>query len=64
VLSGIIRVVGSPGLGVLFAVLTCAFAGIAVDAGFAGRWVIAFAAAALAVWMSTFVRQVLRKTRR
>ena len=63
-LSGIIPVVGSPGLGVLFAVLTCGFAGIAVDAAFAKRWVISVAAAALAVWMSTFVRQVLRKTRR
>ena len=63
-LSGIIRVVGSPGLGVLFAVLTCAFAGIAVDSALAGRWVITVAAGALAAWMSTFVRQVLRKTRR
>jgi hypothetical protein len=55
---------GSPGLGVLFALLTCAFAGISVDAALAGRWVITFAAAALAFWMGTFVLQVLRKTRR
>ncbi len=59
-----IPLVGSRGLGVLFAVLTCAFALISVNAALAGRWVIAFAAAALAGWMGTFVLQVLRKTRR
>ena len=48
----------------LFVVLTCAFGGIAVDAGLAGRWVIAAAAAVLAAWMSTFAAAALRRMRR
>jgi hypothetical protein len=61
---GIIRGVGGLGLVALFSVLTLAFAGIAVDAGAAGRWVIAAAAAALAAWMGSLALTVLRKTRR
>jgi hypothetical protein len=56
--------VGGIGLAALFSVLTFAFAGIAVAAGAAGRWVIAVAAAALAAWMGSFawsaVRRILR----
>jgi hypothetical protein len=59
--------VGNPGLAALFAVLTLAFAGIAVGSGLAGRWPIAVAAAALAVWMGSFalgaLRRVLRRSR-
>jgi hypothetical protein len=61
---GIIRAVGSLGLAALFSVLTCAFAGIAVAAGVAERWVIAVAAAALAAWMGSLAATVLRKKRR
>ena len=39
-------------LGVLFVVLAVVFGGVAVAAGTAGQWVIAAAAAALAVWMA------------
>ena len=39
-------------LGTLFLVLTLVFAGLAVAAGLAGQWVIAAAAAVLAVWMA------------
>ena len=56
--------VGGLGLAALFLVLTCAFAGIAVDAGLAKQWVIAVAAALLGAWMSTFALTALRKTRR
>jgi hypothetical protein len=56
--------VGSLGLAALFAVITCAFAGIAVDAGLAGRFVIAAAAAVLAAWMGSFAFTALRKRRR
>jgi hypothetical protein len=56
--------VGSPGLAALFAVLTCAFAGIALDAGLAGRFVIAVAAAVLAAWMGSFALTALRRRRR
>ena len=38
-------------LGMLFLVLTLVFAGVAVAAGTSGQWVIAAAAAALALWM-------------
>ncbi len=50
-------------MAVLFSVLTVGFAGIAVGSASAGRWVIAFAAGALAVWMGTFAWTALRKTR-
>ena len=56
--------VGGLGLVALFLVLTCAFAGIAVDAGLAGRWVIAVAAGVLGAWMGTFAWTALRKTLR
>ena len=55
---------GGLGLVALFFVLTCALAGIAVDAGLAGRWVIAVAAGVLAAWMGSFALTVLRKTLR
>ena len=48
---------------VLFAVITVAFAGIAVASASAGRWVIALAAAALSVWMGTFAWSALRRLR-
>jgi hypothetical protein len=50
-------------LAVLFTVLTIVFGGIAVGSATAGRWVIAFAAGALAAWMGTFAWQALRRTR-
>jgi hypothetical protein len=50
-------------LAVLFSVITVAFAAIAVWSAGAGRWPIAAAAAALAVWMASLVWSVLRKTR-
>ena len=56
--------VGGLGMTALFVVLTCAFAGIAVEAGLAGRWVIALAAGVLAVWMGTFAAGALRRMRR
>jgi hypothetical protein len=61
---GIICGVGGLGLAALFSVLTLAFAGIAVGAGGAGRWVIAVAAAALAAWMGSLALTVLRRMRR
>jgi hypothetical protein len=48
----------------LFAVLTLAFAGIAAGSATGGRWVIAAAAAAIAVWMGSFALAALRRTRR
>ncbi len=51
-------------MAVLFAVLTLAFAGIAVAAAIARVWVVAAAAGALAAWMSTVAWTALRKTRR
>jgi len=50
-------------LAALFFVLTAAFAGIAVWTAAAGRWPIALAAAALAVWMGTLAAGALRRTR-
>jgi formate hydrogenlyase subunit 3/multisubunit Na+/H+ antiporter MnhD subunit len=47
-------------LGALFVVLALALGGIAVASGFAGRWVIAAAAAAIAVWLGTLALQGLR----
>ena len=52
------------GPAVLFCVLTVAFAGIAIAGGGAGRWVIAVAAAALAVWMGSFAWAALRRIAR
>jgi hypothetical protein len=48
----------------LFTVLTLGFAGIGVDAAFAGRWVIAAAALAIAAWMGSFALAALRRIRR
>jgi hypothetical protein len=56
--------VGGLGLAALFLVLTCAFGGIAVSAGLAGRWAIAVAAGVLAAWMGSFVLTIVRKARR
>jgi formate hydrogenlyase subunit 3/multisubunit Na+/H+ antiporter MnhD subunit len=65
VLRSSIRAVAAPAqrraLGALFAVLALAFAGIAVAAGGAGKWVIAVAAAALAVWMGGSALRGLRR---
>jgi Flp pilus assembly protein TadB len=48
-------------LGTLFAVLALGFAGVAWAAGNAGVWVVAVAAAALAVWMATLTAQMWRR---
>jgi hypothetical protein len=45
-------------------VLTLAFAGIAVAGAAAGRWIIAFAAGALAAWLATVAWSALRRIRR
>jgi hypothetical protein len=46
-------------LGVLFLLITLAFAGIAIAAAGAGVWPVAIAAAVLGVWMSTLVVRAL-----
>ena len=50
-------------LAALFTIITLAFAGIAVASALAGRWPIAAAAAALALWMGSLAYSALRKTR-
>jgi hypothetical protein len=47
----------------LFFAITLAFAGIAVASVLAARWVIAFAAAALAVWMGSLAVAAVRRSR-
>ena len=47
-------------LGALFLLLTAAFAGIAFAAVHAYRWVIAAAAAALALWLAALTARALR----
>jgi succinate-acetate transporter protein len=47
-------------LGVLFAVLTIAFAGLAIAAGAAGQWVILAAAAAIGLWLAGLAVRALR----
>ena len=52
-------------LGALFALLAFALAGVAFEAargagGAAGRWIVAFAAAALAVWLGTLAVRALK----
>jgi len=52
-------------LGALFTVLALGFAGVAYAAargaaGAAGRWIIVFAAAALAVWLASMALRALR----
>jgi hypothetical protein len=54
-----------PALGTLFAFLSLAFAGVAFAAGYGaggevGRWIVALAAAALAVWLATMSFRALR----
>ena len=54
-----------PALGALFSLLAVAFAGVAFAAGYgaggeAGRWIIAFAAAALAVWLGSMAFRAFR----
>jgi hypothetical protein len=54
-----------PALGALFALLALGFAGIAFTAlygagGHVARWVIALAAAALAVWLAGMALRALR----
>ena len=48
----------------LFAVLTAAFAAIALAAVDHRQWVIAVAAAALAVWMGQFAWSAVKRIRR
>lgn len=52
------------GLTALFSFLTLAFTGIAIASATAGRWVIAFGAAAIAAWMGSFAWAALRRLRR
>jgi hypothetical protein len=52
-------------LGTLFALLALALAGVAFEAargagGAAGRWIVAVAAAAIAVWLGTLAIRALR----
>ena len=54
-----------PALGALFALLAVGFAGVAFTAangagGMVGRWIIAFAAGALAVWLASLAIRTLR----
>jgi hypothetical protein len=51
-------------LGLLFAVLTLAFAGIALSAARAGEWVVGAAAAALGAWLASLAHRALRPRRR
>jgi hypothetical protein len=66
VISGILLIVKQrPALGALFALLALAFAGVAFAAGNgaggqAGRWIIALAAAVLAVWLASMAFRALR----
>jgi hypothetical protein len=54
-----------PALGALFSLLALAFAGVAFAAGYgaggeAGRWIIALAAAVLAVWLASMAFRAFR----
>jgi hypothetical protein len=66
VISGILLIMKQrPALGALFALLALAFAGVAFAAGNgaggqAGRWIIALAAAVLAVWLASMAFRALR----
>jgi hypothetical protein len=48
--------------------LTLAFAGIAIDAASAGRWLVAVPTALIGAWMGSFalaaMKRALRRTRR
>ncbi len=50
-------------MALLFAVLTCALAGVAAASALAGRWVIALAAGVLAGWMASLAASAMRKRR-
>jgi len=50
-------------LGTLFLLLFLAFAGVAYAAAAAGVWVIAAAAALLALWLGSLAWQMLRRSR-
>ena len=56
---------GRSPLGALFLLIAAGFAGLAVAAGFAGgaAWVIAVAAALLALWMGELALRALRTGR-
>jgi hypothetical protein len=63
--AGLASAMKRPALGALFSFLALAFAGGAFAAGYGaggqvGRWVIAFAAAALAVWLATMAFRALK----
>jgi len=52
-------------MGALFSLLAVAFAGIAFAAGYgaggeAGRWIVAFTAAALAIWLASLALRAFR----
>ena len=54
-----------PAMGALFALLAIAFAGVAFSAGYgaggeAARWVVALAAAVLALWLASLAIRALR----
>ena len=54
-----------PALGALFSLLAIAFAGVAFAAGHgaggeAGRWIVALAAGALAVWLASMAFRAFR----
>jgi hypothetical protein len=51
-------------LAALFSVLTIAFGAIAIWSASAHQWVIAAAAAALAVWMGSLALSAIRRSRR
>jgi hypothetical protein len=51
-------------LAVLFSVITLAFGAIAIWSASAHQWVIAAAAAALAVWMGSLAWTAIRRSRR
>ncbi|MBA3734243.1 MAG: hypothetical protein H0W90_03440 [Actinobacteria bacterium] len=54
-----------PAMGALFSLLALAFAGVAFTAGHgagreAGRWIVALAAAALAIWLASLALRAFR----
>jgi len=54
-----------PALGALFSLLAIAFAGVAFAAGYgaggeAGRWIVALAAAVLALWLASMALRAFR----
>ena len=51
------------GVAALFLTITAAFAAIALFCAASGQWVLAAAAAALALWMATLAWSALRKMR-